>query len=547
MKRLNLCVYAITLMASASAFAAGAQPSDAAPGDSQPQAGEQPAAPRFAVWEFQVTGNTLLEKTTIELALTPFLGPDQSIDTVGEAATNLERVYKGAGYPMVTVNIPEQDVVGGKVRLEVVEGKVARVRVSGSQYTLLSEIKQEMESLQQGQPMNVTGFQEDLNRLNRKSPDLRVTPVLRQGSAPGTVEVDLRVKDSLPLHGSLEVNNHNSLDTTDTRVAADLRYDNLWQKHHSISIQYQNSPEEPQESKVWASTYIFPLIDDVSRMALYAVKSDSEVSSFTDLSVVGAGDIVGVRFVRALGMERGYVHSLSLGFDYKDFDQAVNLVGADSDDTPIQYANFTAIYNGTVMREGATSRVGISLTHGMREFMGGGDPQDFDKKRFGSRANFFTVQGNVKHEHQIGGDWRIHGRLRVQVADSPLISNEQISAGGASSVRGYYESQALGDNGAIGSLELVTPDLLDAGPELRLRTFVDAGWLQTIDQVVTPPEGGNNVLVTVESSLAGAGLGVDFRLKKHLSAVLDAGYAFDDAVDIEAGDIRVHASVVVDF
>ncbi len=502
---------------------------------------------RFAVWEFQVKGNTLLERTTIELALTPFLGPDKSADTVNEAASNLERAYKNAGYPMVAVNVPNQDVSGGKVLLDVVEGTVSRVRVSGSQYHLLSEIRDELGTLQPGQPLNITGFQGDLNRINRKSPDLRVTPVLRQGRAPGTVEVDLRVKDSLPLHGSLEVNNHNSLDTSTLRTAADLRYDNLWQKHHSISVQYQNSPEEPQESKVWASTYIFPLIDDVSRMALYAVTTDSEVSSFTDLTVVGAGDIFGIRFVRALGMERGYVHSLSLGFDYKDFDQAVNLVGADSDDTPIQYANFTAIYNGTVLRESSTSRLGVSLTHGMREFMGGGDPQDFDKKRFGSRANFFTVQGNFRHEYRFANDWRIQGRLRLQVADSPLISNEQISAGGASSVRGYYESQELGDNGVIGALELVTPDLIGASPELRVRAFVDSGWLQTLDQVVTPMGGGDNQLKTLETSITGAGMGIDFRLKKYVSAVLDAGYAFDDAVDIDAGDVRVHAALVVDF
>lgn len=507
----------------------------------------QPAGPVFAIWEYQVKGNTLLENTTIELALTPYLGPDQSLERVSEAAANLERTYRDAGYPTVAVNIPEQDVVGGKVLLEVTEGKVARVRVSGSQYHLLSEIKQQVGSLQPGQPLHIAGFQEDLNRLNRTSPDLRVTPVLKQGRAPGTVEVDLRVKDSLPLHGSLEINNHNSLDTTNTRLAADISYDNLWQKHHSLSLQYQNSPEEPDESKVWASTYIFPLIDDVSRMALYAVSSDSEVSSFTDLTVVGTGNIYGLRFVRALGMEGGYVHSLSLGFDYKDFDQAVNLAGADTDNTPIQYVNFTAIYSGTVFQPQSTTKIGLSLTHGVREFMGGGDPLEFDNKRWGSRANFFTIQGNVKHERKLAGDWRWGGRMRFQVADSPLISNEQFSAGGASSVRGYYESQELGDNGAFGSLEITSPDVLGDWAELRLRGFVDSGWLQTLDQVVTSVDSGTNRLDTVDTSISSVGVGADFQVKKILSLVLDAGYALDDATDIEQGDVRVHASIVAEF
>lgn len=501
---------------------------------------------QFAIWEYQVQGNSLLAATAIELALTPYLGPQQNIDRIHEAAASLERAYRDAGYPTVAVNVPEQDVVGGRVLLVVVEGKVSRVRVSGSRYHLLSEIRGEVESLQPGQPIHIGSFQDDLNRLNRRSRNLRVTPVLKPGRTPGTVEVDLRVRDELPLWGSLEVNNHNSLDTSDARVALDLGFDNLWQRHHSLSLQFQNTPEQTQESRVWAGTYILPLIDDVTRVALYAVKSESEVSSLTDLTVVGAGNIFGARFVRALGSQQGYVHSLSLGFDYKDFDQSVNLAGADSDSAPIRYTNFTAMYNGTVLREAATTRIGMSLTHGMREFLGGGKPAEFDRKRLLSRANFLTLQGNLRHQHQLGDDWSMLGRLRFQVADSPLISNEQFSAGGASSVRGYYESQELGDHGAAGALELVTPNLL-AETELRGRVFIDGAWMQIIDQLMTPVGGGSNFLADVESSIASAGLGLDFKWKKRLSATLDAGYALKDATDIDKGDIRVHGSVLLEF
>jgi hemolysin activation/secretion protein len=40
--------------------------------------------------------------------------------------------------------------------------------------------------------------------------DRRVTPTLRGGVEPGTVDVDLKVKDILPLHGSVELNNRYS-------------------------------------------------------------------------------------------------------------------------------------------------------------------------------------------------------------------------------------------------------------------------------------------------------------------------------------------------
>jgi len=114
-------------------------------------------------------------------------------------------------------------------------------------------------------------------------------------------------------------------------------------------------------------------------------------------------------------------------------------------------------------------------------------------------------------------------------------------------VRGYYESQVLGDHGVVGSVQGVTPDVLSASPELRFRVFADGAWLQTIDQIYTPPEGGNNQLITDDTSLASVGLGMDFALKKYVSAALEAGYALDDAVDIDKGDIRVDAALVVEF
>ena len=62
------------------------------------------------------------------------------------------------------------------------------------------------------------------------------------GTHPGTVEVELRVRTS-SLHGGVELNDRYSVSTSRLRFGATLRYDNLWQKEHSVSLQYQTSPE----------------------------------------------------------------------------------------------------------------------------------------------------------------------------------------------------------------------------------------------------------------------------------------------------------------
>ena len=83
----------------------------------------------FDLWELRVKGNTLLDKKQLEMTVYPFLGPKKSIDVVEQARSALENVYQMQGYKTVSVDIPEQDVVNGVVYLQVVEGKISRLRV----------------------------------------------------------------------------------------------------------------------------------------------------------------------------------------------------------------------------------------------------------------------------------------------------------------------------------------------------------------------------------------------------------------------------------
>ena len=57
------------------------------------------------------------------------------------------------------------------------------------------------------------------------------SPELKPGVEPGTVDIDLNVKDKLPLHGSVELNNRYSADTTKLRLNANLPVLDCFVKH----------------------------------------------------------------------------------------------------------------------------------------------------------------------------------------------------------------------------------------------------------------------------------------------------------------------------
>jgi len=200
--------------------------------------------PKFEISEYQVEGNSVLPTLAIERAVYPYLGPGKGTLDIRAACAALGRAYQKAGYLTVVVDIPNQRVDDGIVQLRVTEGKVANVSVKGNRYYSRGVIRDRTPALAQGQVPNFPEVQQQLAQLSR-TPDRQVTPLLRPGPTPGTVDVDLNVEDRLPLHGSAELNNRQSPNTTPLRFVANISYDNLWQREHSIGLTVQTAPQEP--------------------------------------------------------------------------------------------------------------------------------------------------------------------------------------------------------------------------------------------------------------------------------------------------------------
>ena len=130
----------------------------------------------------------------------PFLGPGRTPDDVEKARAALEKVYHDKGYTTVSVQIPQQQGRGGVVFLEVAENKVGRLRVKGSRYFSLDAIKKAVPSLAEGKVPNSNDLTREFLALNQW-PDRSVTMTpdsIRPGVEPGTVDVDLIVKDTFP-------------------------------------------------------------------------------------------------------------------------------------------------------------------------------------------------------------------------------------------------------------------------------------------------------------------------------------------------------------
>ncbi len=489
--------------------------------------------------EYTVKGNHLLSELDIDTAVYPYLGPGQTVQSVDAARAALQKAYADKGYETVAVQIPPQHVVGGVVVLQVVEEKVGRLHVVGSHYFSLNKIKAQAPSLAPGKVPNFNKIKHDIIALNQW-PDRQVTPSLQAGAQPQTVDVNLNVKDTLPLHGSLSLDNRYSADTTPLRIDGSLTYDNLWQRGDTINVAFQVAPQQTADALVFSGSYLarIPNVDWLS-LLLYGLTSNSDVSTVGSTNVVGKGQVIGVRALATLPSGSGFFQTLSAGIDYKHFDQFVTLSGS-SLPSPITYYPITATYSASWQGDTGTTQLDVGPTFNIRGF--GSNPQTFDNKRYDSESNFIYLRGDLSRQQDLPRGFQLYAKAQGQLSDEPLVDSEQFSLGGQDTVRGYLESEVLGDDAVAGTVELRSPPLAQyispVVSDWTVFLFSDAGEAKILDPL---PE------QQASFSLASVGVGTRVELIDHLSGSIDVALPLITSVVTQADQPRVEFRVWVHF
>lgn len=481
--------------------------------------------------EYRIEGAKRLKNLEVEEAVYPFLGPGRTPEDVEQARLALEKVYHDKGYQTVSVVVPQQDPRRGVIRMEVVEGRVGRLRVNGARFYLPSRIKGEVPSLAEGKVPDMNQVTREIIGVNRLA-DRRVTPVLRAGVVPGTVDIDLNVEDKLPLHGSLEVNNRYSANTTPTRINGSLSYANFFQKGHTGGLSFQIAPENTDDARVFSGYYLARVSDACSLM-LQGTKQDSNISTLSS-TVGGKGNIIGLRAIYDLPTTPKFYQSFSLGIDYKSFKEDI-VYGPTTISSPIEYYPLSMNYGASWLRDRSFTEWNTSLNFHLRGM--GSDEQAYAKKRTDAGANYVYIRSDLSHTRDINGGSQVYGKIQGQLASQPLVNSEQFAGGGLDSVRGYLEGTQLGDNGIFGTLEYRSPSLIGTpdktgarSDEWRFHAFADGGMLSIYKPLPSQDQ---------YFRFASVGAGTRFKAFKHYNGSLDVAMPLIDQVDTQAGDVRV--------
>jgi hemolysin activation/secretion protein len=490
--------------------------------------------PRFDISSYSVEGNSLLPSASIAPLLKTYTGKDKDFGDVQQALEALEDAYRKKGYNAVAVILPEQELDHGTVRLRVIEGKVREFAVEGNNFHSKENILNTFPSLKIGNTPKVTGLSQDLF-VSNENPSKKVSLQMLSGENEDDVIASLKVTDLRPWNVGLMADNTGSATTGDYRLSLLFQHHNVFDRDHSLTLVYNTSPDRMDKVNVFSLGYripVYALGDSLEFSAGYSdVNSGSVAFGSYNLLVSGKGVTSAIKYNMNLRRLGDYQHKLTLGFDYKIFENSLNLQGTELGNDLVVHP-LSLSYSGMLGMEGGELGLYLSVAHN-EPWGGRGGRESFSRARPGANADYTVMRFGTNLLFSLPRDWQAKLTFSGQYSDDLLVPGEQFGAGGSGSVRGFSEREVSGDCGFAGNAEIYSPNLANflnsPQAQIRLLGFYDAANVFPAKTEAAP-----------DYVISSVGTGLRLSWAANFTCSLDWGYVLRAGGATKQGDSALH-------
>jgi hemolysin activation/secretion protein len=499
---------------------------------------EPGAPPKFEIRRYQLEGNTLLRRDTIDRVLATYTGKDKDFGDVQRALEALQGAYQEAGYGGVEIRLPEQELERGEVRFIVIETKIARIAVEGNEHFTKENILRSVPGLRVGETPNSRRIAESI-RLANENPSKQSTVLLRGSEREGEVDATIRVADIDPRRWSVSLDNTGNQNTGRARLGIAFQDSNMWERDHVMTAQFITSPSKLEEVLVLGVGYKIPFYRSGNSIDIIGGYSNVDSGTVQDLFVVaGQGSIYGIRYNQALPKWGDLEQKLVYGLDYRAYQNQVTTEGASGEPTlvpDITVHPVSLTYTANLRLTGQDLSFYLNMA---QNIPGGNDGKDEDFKQQGARfqvgtANYRLYRAGLNYVKVLPADWQFRTNFAGQFTNDALVAPEQFGIGGADSIRGFNERYASNDKGYKTTFEIYTPDYGKAwglaDGRLRFLAFYDTGSLRRNFSTANELD---------QASLDSAGAGLRLSYKTSFTMRLDVAHVFHDGTNYNAPDTR---------
>jgi hemolysin activation/secretion protein len=478
--------------------------------DNQPSLGDIPGT--ITVTKFEVIGSTVFSQEEFAKLLKDFLDQPISFAELLKAKEVINQLYIDKGYITSGAFIPPQELENGVVKIQVIEGKVEAINISGLHRLRPSYVRSRL-AIAAKAPLDQNRLLQALQMLQLDPLIANLSAELAAGSRTGVSVLEIKVREADAFSGQISIDNQRSPSVGSVRRQLQINHNNLLGFGDRFHVGYINTDGSNSLDDL---SYTFPINAKNGTLGVSYSRTRTNIieKPFNVLDIQSASRNYQITYRQPL--YQSPTQEFTLGLTGSRQESETSLLdepyplspGAnDQGEVRISALRFFQEYTKRDSQQVFAMRSQFSL---------GIDAFDSTNNNSSPDGQFVAWRGQAQYLRLLTPDTTLLLRSDIQLSDRPLLALEQFSAGGQQSVRGYRQDSLLADNGLFASAEVRTPILRVPKWQttVELSPFFDLGtvWNHSSSDVKIE-----------QKTLTSVGLGLRLLVGQNFNARLDWG------------------------
>ncbi len=485
--------------------------------------------PLFTLKSVEIAGASAIRPEALSKAYQAYLGRPVSEADLAKIAEAITQSYQTAGYLLSRAYLPPQDINGGAVRVQVVEGSIGTVLFEGGDANQFG-LRKFAAHLSRELPLTRKTFERQLLLIN-DTPGVEVEDtVLRElGNASGRFELTIVLK-TWRIWAQAGMDNRGTDDIGPIQGYATAAANSVLSPGGSAVATISTIPDETNELSFGRLSLEHLVGDNGSKLSFAASRSRLRPNGERRLrntkiktdNFTLKGTLVSYR-----SRERSLWLSLEGGTRLEEERDQSGLIYRDR----IRAISLLADLHAQD-RLGGMNYLTVNLRQGFSVF-GASRAGDQNLSRYDGRGDFTKLFASYYRVQTLRGNWSLALSAEAQVSSNALLSSEEFYLGGSSIGRAFEGGEISGDSGLGGVAELRYEQTTERSllKSWMVYGFVDGG------TVWNRNSNGTSTL-----SLASFGAGARFELPQDIRVGVEVAKPFQEHTWAENGD-HVRASV----
>lgn len=481
----------------------------------------------FVLGSVSLSGNTVIATADLSVLWAGKIGKQISLAQAFRIAQAISTKYRNAGYVLSQALVPAQEIsrTGQAVlKIEILEGYVERVRITGLQSSRLQAIAAPI-ALER--PLRMATLERSLLLLNEMA-GVHAQSNLMPGDAANASVLEIVASREPP---SFSASAHNRVAPSEgsVRYQANAVVDALLADFDQHTLGLVTSGDKRMGLVSYDAEV--PLGSSGLKASASLSSSDSRTDSATGEVHTASNNItIGLNYPLLLSRLSKVVLRTSLG----GYDNRSEVAAGVTSESRIRLwkTGLTADYSDKL---DGVNLLDLEYSQGLS---GLGASAADDPLLQGARPGFSKYALFAARLQNLGGNWSMLLALTAQASSDRMPTSEHLGLGGETFLRGYDPSEVIGENGSAGKLEL-RYNLALGSLGTTLYAYADAGQVSRM-QLGGAPD--------LSYALASSGAGLRFSGPRRVKGFLEFAQPLNRSVASQGNaNARVYAGLGIDF